>query len=152
MPNDKPAESCALTLVAGAYQAAADVMPPDWGAAKAAILDLTPDDARAARDARDRRVRAETRKEVLKVRPLSWSEKQGDGVFEEIVYTAEAYTIERRKHAAVFDLRCELFWDGDEAIRFDSLEAAKAAAQADYERRVLNAIGQDVFHEPEDRG
>lgn len=82
------------------------------------------------------------------VKPLVWVEPKADGVFAERIWASEIYTIEKRNHAEVFDLYCTL-WDGDNSVRFDTLEAAKAAAQADYEARILSALDMQPTVSPD---
>ena len=75
-----------------------------------------------------------------RVKPLEWFEGAADGIFADQVWSADAYLIEKRKNVDnAFDLHC-YFWDGDNARRYPTLEAAKAAAQADYEARILAAL------------
>lgn len=69
------------------------------------------------------------------VKPLVWVIDTADSQFAKWQWTAETYLIEERNHAPnVFDLICSS-WDFEDAKRFESLEAAQAAAQADYEAR-----------------
>lgn len=82
------------------------------------------------------------------VKPLVWGEFKADGVFAERIWASEIYTIEKRNHAEVFDLYCSL-WDGDNSVRFDALEAAKAAAQAAYEARILSVLDMQPTVSPE---
>ena len=78
-----------------------------------------------------------TRADLLPVvKPLVWVIDTADSQFAKWQWTAETYLIEERNHAPnVFDLICNS-WDVEEAKRFESLEAAQAAAQADYEARI----------------
>ena len=79
----------------------------------------------------------------VRVKPLEWGEGADDGIFADRVWSADAYLIERRNNVDnAFDLHCD-FWDGHNARRYPTLEAAKAAAQADYEARILAALDPD---------
>lgn len=88
-----------------------------------------PIDVQAALDA----IKAQVRREALQVKPLVWMEC-GENQFEQdadFVDTTQTYQIQEG-----------VFWYGAEVngTPCGSNEAAKAAAQADYERRILSAL------------
>jgi len=68
-----------------------------------------------------------------KVKPLVWVDLHGDGsLYQTDVDNPLGYH-------AVINRRGQLGWCHRDSF-FDTLEAAKAAAQADYERRILDAL------------
>ena len=74
-----------------------------------------------------------------RVRALVWKLDDNRTAYAQRQYFADRYCIEHRLHGDdVFDL-----WIGPDAVkatRHATLEAAKAAAQADYEARILAAL------------
>lgn len=74
-----------------------------------------------------------------RVKPLEWRVDDSQNEYAQAQYSVDRYCIEHRLHADdAFDL-----WIGPDATtatRFPTLEAAKAAAQADYEARILAAL------------
>lgn len=93
------------------------------------LTDRIPNDAQAALDA----IKAQVREEARRVKPLVWMEC-GENQFEQdadFVDTTQTYQIQEG-----------VFWYGAEVdgTPCGSNEAAKAAAQADYERRILSAL------------
>lgn len=73
------------------------------------------------------------------VKPLEWNKIDEVNEWSRCRYHSDMYLIEHRKHGDHFDL-----WVGKNATRaarFDTLQAAKAAAQADYSRRIIAALG-----------
>lgn len=134
-------EDLALAMVAAAYEAAAQAcgddayargLPDQLTACAEAIRALTPDDARAAL------ARMMAERAAPKVKPLAW---------ERSVLLGEVY-----KAASIFgEYICGIdddniaygggVPDARKWIDYDTLEAAKAAAQADYERRIREALG-----------
>jgi hypothetical protein len=71
------------------------------------------------------------------VRPLVWVDGECLG---DPVYTAGGYTIDDDGDDADHDLRFLLTMPASGGLRFPTLEAAKVAAQADYEARILAAL------------
>ena len=74
------------------------------------------------------------------IKPLVWRPHPGDIHAVEIWSSSDIggpYCIEHRSHADVYDL-----WlpEATTADRHDTLDAAKAAAQADYEARIRSAL------------
>ena len=94
-----------------------------------------------ASEARGKGVEEVLRADLLPVvKPLVWVIDTADSQFAKWQWTAETYLIEERNHAPnVFDLICSS-WDFEDAKRFESLEAAQAAAQADYEARIRASL------------
>ena len=74
-----------------------------------------------------------------RVKPLEWRVDDSQNEYAQAQYSVDRYCIEHRLHADdAFDL-----WIGPDATtatRFPTIEAAKAAAQADYEARILAAL------------
>ena len=74
-----------------------------------------------------------------RVKPLAWKLDDNRTAYAQRQYFADRYCIEHRLHGDdVFDL-----WIGPDAVkatRHPTLETAKAAAQADYEARILAAL------------
>lgn len=74
-----------------------------------------------------------------RVKPLVWRVDDSRTAYAQTSYFVDRYCIEHRLHGDdQFDL-----WVGPDAVRatrFPTLETAKAAAQADYEARILAAI------------
>ena len=137
-----------LALVAEAYEAAAEfardtadqeqaddgVVWADLAQVMDAIESCTPADALAAREARDKQVR----EEALRVKPLVWGRAEKSGM------NLQADTPSGRYYIA---LRAEYGWmwwrpaSGPAHMGIEPTEkAAKDAAQADYERRILSAL------------
>ena len=72
------------------------------------------------------------------VKPLEWRLIDDRTEYAKCRYISDRYIIEHRLHGEHFDL-----WIGHNATtaaRFETLEAAKAVAQADYEARILAAL------------
>ena len=77
------------------------------------------------------------------VKPLGWRLIDERTAHAKCRYVSDRYIIEHRLHGDHFDL-----WMGHNATtaaRFDTLKAAKAAAQADYTARILAAIDTDAI-------
>ena len=66
------------------------------------------------------------------VKALTWVDRQGDG----LVFDTVEQAMPGRSYTVLKTQDCWNFW----ADEFDTLEAAKAAAQADYEARILAAL------------
>tara|TARA_R100001369_G_scaffold44802_1_gene70936 strand:+ start:318 stop:674 length:357 start_codon:yes stop_codon:yes gene_type:complete len=76
------------------------------------------------------------------VRPLEWSEIDERTAFSRRRYVSGGYIIEYRLHGQHFDL-----WVGHNATcadRYNTLEAAKAAANAHHRAQILAALGLDA--------
>lgn len=135
----------AHAMVAAAYEAAAQAcgddayargLPDQLTACAEAIRALTPDDARAAL------ARMMAERAATKVKPLVWGEGQGKAVHAKssvglyVVYTCSG-TMTGKFNPC---LNAVGIGPGPRRV-CDSLADAKAAAQADYERRIREALG-----------
>jgi len=158
-----------LAAVAEAYEAAIDLCEnatpsPEWGDdtkstylfagqdLARSIRKATPADALAAREARDKKIR----EEALRVKPLVWKEHPSDNrpALSKAVTSFGTYFIvddmddfsgvylqfvshDRAKWWQHVRSTCETIMEN---YHEDDLAPVKAAAQADYERRILSAL------------
>lgn len=95
-----------------------------------------PVDAQAALDA----IKAQVRREARKVKPLAWERLKGIQTDFKAKCILGTYLVECFDDGDGDYYVWALEWGKIEGPKMESAEAAKAAAQADYERRILSAL------------
>jgi len=75
---------------------------------------------------------------AVKVKPLEWNEYVYDGQAED--WSAEAATFGVCYVIELYNDGYNAFFADEDLLRYDTLDEAKAAAQQDYERRILSAL------------
>ena len=145
--NDEPdrglseylSRSHSNALVAAAYEDAAKICESelpnaDWIAD--GLRCSIPDDAQSTLDA----IKARVRREARRVKPLAWERLKGIQTDFKAKCILGTYLVECFDDGDGDYYVWALEWGKIEGPKMESAEAAKAAAQADYERRILSTL------------